>query len=161
MKFKDPPAVKAELRRLIVAALDATRAELVAAQKSTQDAATHEESKAESDKDMRSTELSYIARGQAMRVQAIEAERARVAAMPIVAFDEDRALGASALVDIGRVVFLAPGGGGQKHRVEDVDVDVVSITSPLGQAIVGAYVGDSVQLESAASGREFEIRGAR
>lgn len=160
MHFVDPTATKTELKRRVLAALDATRNDVMAAQKSTQNAATHEESKAESDKDMRSTELSYIARGQAMRVQQIETERARVAAMPIVQFDESTPLAVSALVDIGKVVFLTAGGGGQKHAVDGVLVDIVSVTSPLGEALVGAYVGDSVLVTRGGREEEVEVRGA-
>jgi transcription elongation GreA/GreB family factor len=151
---------KAELKKRILEALDATRDALVDAQKSSQHAATHEESRAESDKDMRSTELSYIARGQAMRVQAIETERARVAAMPIVAFAPSAAVGVSALVRIAdangeRRIFLAPGGGGQRIRIADESIDIVTLQSPLGEALVGAWAGDELIVEKA--GREEEV----
>ena len=151
---------KAELKQRILEALDATRAALADAQKSSQDAATHEESRAESDKDMRSTELSYIARGQAMRVQALETERARVAAMPLVAFAPSAAIGVSALVRIGdangeRRIFLAPGGGGQRIRIGEESIDIVTLASPLGEALVGACAGDELVVEKA--GREEEV----
>jgi transcription elongation GreA/GreB family factor len=151
---------KAEIKKRILEALDATRTALVDAQKSTQSAATHEESRAESDKDMRSTELSYIARGQAMRVQAIETERARVAAMQVVAFAPSAAVGVSALVRIAdangeRCVFIAPGGGGQRIRIGDNHIDIVTPTSPLGEALVGACPGDELIVEKA--GRDEEI----
>lgn len=155
---KDAAGAKVELKRLIVAQLDQTRAELVAAQKSTQDGATHEEAKAEGSKDMRSTEVSYLARGQAMRVQGIETERAKVAAMPIKGFTDATPIAVSALVDIGRIVFLTPGGGGQKHTVDGVTVDVVGVTSPLGEALVGAYVGDTVLVERAGREEEVEVK---
>ena len=151
---------KAEIKKRILEALDATRATLVDAQKSSQEAATHEENRAESDKDMRSTEMSYIARGQAMRVQAIEAERARVAAMPISSFAPDAAIAASALVRIvdangERRVFIAPGGGGQRITSGGETIDIVTPSSPLGEALVGAYAGDDLTLEK--GGRDEEL----
>jgi transcription elongation GreA/GreB family factor len=132
------------------------------AQKSSQDAATHEEARAESGKDMRSTEMSYIARGQAMRVQAIEAERARVAAMPIIAFTADAAVAASALVRIAdahgeRRVFIAPGGGGQRITLAAETIDIVTPSSPLGEALIGAYPGDELTLEKAGGDEELAI----
>jgi hypothetical protein len=153
---------KAELRRRILEALDATRAALMDAQKASQEAATHEETRAESGKDMRSTELSYIARGQAMRVQAIEIERARVAAMPLTTFAPGAALAASALVRIAdaqgeRRVFLAPGGGGQRIRVGDEVIDIVTPSSPLGEALLGAYAGDDVTIEKGGRDEELQI----
>ena len=54
-------ALEEELERFTRRALDAA------------EAATHEENKPEGDKDMRSTEASYIARGQAERAKEIEA----------------------------------------------------------------------------------------
>lgn len=155
---------KAELRKRIVEALDATRAALMDAQKSSQDAATHEESRAESDKDMRSTEMSYIARGQAMRVEAIDTERARVAVMPLNSFDDASAVGVSALVRIAdgkgkRRVFIAPGGGGQRISISGEAIDIVTPSSPLGEALVGAYVGDEITVEKGGREEELEILG--
>ncbi len=151
---------KAEIKKRILEALDATRATLVDAQKSSQEAATHEENRAESDKDMRSTEVSYLARGQAMRVQALEAERARVAAMPIMSFAADAAVAASALVLIAdaqgkRRVFIAPGGGGQRISLGSETIDIVTPSSPLGEALVGAYAGDDLTVEK--GGRDEEL----
>jgi transcription elongation GreA/GreB family factor len=153
---------KAELRKHILAKLDATRATLVDAQKSTQAAATHEESRSESDKDMRSTELSYIARGQAMRVEAIDMERARVAAMPLLRFDAGAPVGVSALVRIEsargeRRVFIAPGGGGQRIVIGDESIDIVTPSSPLGASLIGAHAGDDLTVEGGGRGEELEI----
>ncbi len=143
---------KAEIKRRILAALDRTHATLVDAQKSSQEAATHEENRAESDKDMRSTEMSYIARGQAMRVQALETERAHVAAMSLMAFAPTDAVALSALVSIAdargrRRVFIAPGGGGQRVTVDAETIDIVTPSSPLGEALVGAYAGDELAVQ--------------
>lgn len=153
---------KADLKKQILAALDDTRATLTDAQKSSQEAATHEESRSESDKDMRSTELSYLARGQAMRVQALETERAKVAAMPLRAFTEDDVVAVSALVRItdaqgSRRVFIAPGGGGQRIAVGKETIDIVTPNSPLGEALVGAYAGDDLTMQRGGSEEEIAI----
>lgn len=153
---------KAEIKKRILEALDATRAALVDAQKSSQEAATHEEARAESGKDMRSTEMSYIARGQAMRVQAIEAERARVAAMPTLTFAANAAVAVSALVRITDVhgerrVFIAPGGGGQRITLGAETIDIVTPSSSLGEALVGAYAGDDLTIEKAGRDEELAI----
>ncbi len=151
---------KADLKKRILDALGDARSALMDAQKSSQEAATHEESRAESDKDMRSTELSYLARGQAMRVQALEAELARVAAMPLRSFSADDAVAVSALVRITdsqgkRRVFIAPGGGGQRFTVGQENIDIVTPSSPLGEALIGAYAGDDLTVEK--GGREEEL----
>ena len=77
------------------ALLDALRArvsaELEASTRRARDAAeaaTHEENRAEGDKDMRATEASYIARGQAERVHELESALTRLGSMPIKAFAE-------------------------------------------------------------------------
>ena len=151
---------KADLKQRILASLDATLATLMQAQKSTQHAATHEESRSESDKDMRSTELSYIARGQAMRVASLENERVKVAAMELRAYTKADTVAMSALVTLkgdgpAKRYFVAPGGAGLELQTPQGPVRVVTLSSGLGQSLIGAGIGDFVTNER--SEDELEI----
>jgi hypothetical protein len=151
---------KAELKQRIVEHLNATLATVVQAQKSTQHAATHEESKSESDKDMRSTELSYIARGQAMRVASLESERLKVGAMEMRAYTKEDTVGMSAIVTLKgggpeKRYFVAPGGAGLEIATPQGTIRVVTLASSLGQSLIGAGVGDFITLEK--TGDELEI----
>lgn len=150
---------KAALHRALVLLLEEHRDKLAAAQRLTVEGVTHEDAKAEGDKDMRATEASYIARGQAMRVEQLGADHGRVHGMKLRAFAPADPIGISALVTLEgeegvRVLFLAPAGGGERITVSGVEVHVVTPSSPLGRALVGARAGDVVTFPR--GGREDE-----
>ena len=58
---------KMRVRAHLIAALERALAAMTHSAEQTRSGVVHEDSRAEGDKDMRSTEQSYIARGQAMR----------------------------------------------------------------------------------------------
>lgn len=152
--MSDKVALHAEL----VAALEAERERLVRAQKATAEGVTHEDARAEGDKDMRATEASYVARGQALRVEALDGEVARVRAHRPRGFGPDDAIELGALVTVegraGRtVVYLAAGGAGTRLG----PVQVVTPASPLGRALIGARLGDAVEVVRGGGPEELEI----
>ena len=156
-----PETTKEALHRELVAAVTAERDRLIAAHRASQEGVVSTESRAESDKDMRSTEASYLARGQAIRVEALEADRQRVLAMNLRSFTDEDAIAMSALVTLesshGRVVvFLAPAGGGMRLG-PDGAVQVVTHASPLGRALLGAHAGGTVEVPRAGATEEIEI----
>lgn len=157
----DKAALKAEL----IERLEAERDTLAAAQKATSEGVTHEDAKAESDKDTRATEASYLARGQAKRVEALTADADRVRAMKLRTFGEDTAITLSALIRIADddgndkgTLFVAPAGGGTSlvHAVR-----VITPQSPLGRALIGARAGDFVTVDRAGRSEEIEVLEVR
>jgi transcription elongation GreA/GreB family factor len=141
-KKLDKKALKAEL----LAVLQKTLATLEAAHADTREAATHEEAKPENDKDTRALEQSYLARGQAMRIEALKAGVAATGAMSLA---RSTVVKAGALVEAededGATLryYLAPDGGGTKLAG---GVQVVTPSSPLGAALTGKREGDEVEL---------------
>jgi len=143
---------KSEVRRRLVAALEQERDTVAAAQRSSQEGATHADNKPEGDKDMRSTEASYVARGQALRVRALEEDLARVVGMTLRVFEDAAPIALSAIVDVAAdagtsTVFVAPAGGGTRIDLGGKVVLVVTPASPLGRALVGARQGDDVEVQ--------------
>ena len=140
--------------------LRADRDVLVQAQRLSAEGVTHADAKSDGAKDMRSTEASYIARGQALRVEALEADIAKVAAMRPRAFGDGDAVAIGAVVEVEdevgkrRVVFLAPAGGGE--QLTD-GIAVVTPKSPLGRALIGARSGDVIELSRGGTIDELEI----
>jgi transcription elongation GreA/GreB family factor len=138
-------------------------AQVSAAQRAAQEGATHEENRAEGDKDMRATEVSYVARGQAERVVALRDELARCEAVVPRRFGEDApiALGALVLVegDEGReqLLLLLPGGAGLVLEVEGLTVSVVGSSSPLGRALLGQRAGDTVSFDVGGAERSWTV----
>ena len=142
-----PP--KQSLRDELVGYLEGSLKTLERAHQASREAATHEEAKPENDKDTRALEQSYLARGQAARVDEATRALAAFVALPLRCFDEDApiALGALATLesDEGEKlrVLLAPAGAGQRLIDGRGEVSVITTSSPLGKALVGARVGES------------------
>jgi hypothetical protein len=150
------PALKDELLRILSADLD-TRER---AHRAAREAATHEEAKPENDKDTRALEQSYLARGEALRIEELRSGLAEVGAMPSRAFGEvePAALGALVLAEEGGaevVLWLAPYGGG--NRLADGRVQVVTPRSPLGRALLGKRPGDDCEVALAGKTRVLVV----
>ncbi len=127
---------------------------ITASQSEAQAGAVHEENKAEGDKDMRSTEDSYLARGLAKRVTELRAAVSLLSSLALRTFTEESKVSLSALVmledDDGEVVhyFVAPAGGGMVLGGEACKVLVVTPASPLGKAILGRELDDDVEIRT-------------
>lgn len=156
------PAASA-VRETLCASLERTLATMAEAARQTREGATHEDSRAEGDKDMRSTEQSYLARGQAMRVEDLveQIQRLRALVLPETAAGGAVVVtGSVVLVDVegtSRVLFVVPWGGGTVLRVGGIETTVIAPSSPVGAALVGKRVGDSFELRVRGAVREWSI----
>lgn len=149
------------VRERVAAELDrATRRAADAAE-----GATHEENKPEGDKDMRSTEASYIARGQAGRVVDLERARALLAGVVPRAFASGARIEATAVVELEaedeRVTtyMLLPAAGGQKIEQDGATLGILATTSPLGRALLGARLGDDLEIATPTGPRKYAVVG--
>jgi len=147
-------------------------AELARAQKRAKDAAdgaTHEENRAEGDKDMRATEASYVARGQAGRASEMEESLLRVSALELLSFRPGAKIAISALIELLHddkrlLYFLVPAAGGERLRAGDLEVQTLTPQSPLGRALLGLSEGDEAELPGRQPGeptRVYEIAKVR
>jgi transcription elongation GreA/GreB family factor len=148
--------LKEELARLVAADL-ATRER---SHKAAREGATHEEAKPENDKDTRALEQSYLARGEALRVEELKVSLAEVQSMPLraVAEGEPAALGALVLAEEDGesiLLWLAPYGGG--NRLADGRVQIVTPKSPLGRALIGKCAGEECEVKLAGRNRVLTI----
>jgi transcription elongation GreA/GreB family factor len=149
-------ALKEELLRVLRAELSQGER----AHESTREGATHEEAKPENDKDTRALEQSYLARGQAQRVEELRLAVAEVATMPLRAFAEGQPVALGALVSADedgatRVLFLAPHGGGA--ALAGGQVQVVTPKSPLGRALLGKQSDDECVVQVGGRVRSMTI----
>jgi transcription elongation GreA/GreB family factor len=149
------PSRKA-LKEELLAVLEQTLATLEAAHADARAGATHEQAKPENDKDTRALEQSYLARGQAMRIEALKSGIAALSTMSLA----DGVVGrVGALIeaeedDAQVSFFLAPEGGGTKLKG---GVQVVTPASPLGRALLGKRAGDEVELKLAGKTRVLSV----
>lgn len=153
-----PP--KEELKAELLRALSTDLETLERAMQSAREGATHEEAKPENDKDTRALEQSYLARGQALRIDELKTGIADVRDMVLRAFREGQpaALGAVIRADedgAALVFFLAPHGGGAKLVAGGVQV--VTPKSPLGRALLGKQAGDDCEVPLAGRIRSLSL----
>jgi transcription elongation GreA/GreB family factor len=144
-----------------------TLAQMAHAAEETRRDATHEEAKPENDKDTRALEQSYLARGQAMRAEALAEEREVLRFMALPTLGEDAQVASGTLVELEadddstRLVFMAPHAGGTEVKVAGQEILVVTPQSALGAAILGRQQGDEVTLTLRGKRREYVVSRLR
>jgi transcription elongation GreA/GreB family factor len=154
--------VKTALKAELVEVLTATLAALERAHADTSAGATHAEAKPENDKDTRALEASYLARGQAMRIEELKLGLRALERLELPELT-GKPVSLGALVEAEEDedtlrFFVAPEGGGTRLTG---GVQVVTPRSPLGQALVGRREGDELELKLAGKTRVLVITGVR
>ncbi|MEY4549463.1 MAG: hypothetical protein RL685_5658 [Pseudomonadota bacterium] len=129
--------------------------------------ATHEEARAEGDKDTRATEASYVARGLAERALRLEQGLKQLSHLTLLDCQRAGAIQASALIELEHdgqraLYFLLPAAGGEHLTLGDAEgaeqsIQTLTPTSPLGRALLGLGVGDEAEVESPQGPRFYEI----
>ncbi len=136
---------------------------ITAAAKGSFDTATHEEHHAEGKYDTFSLETSYLARGQAKRVEALTDGLERLQQLPLKVFTKTSPIVLGALVRMEaadgecRAVLLGPSAGGEEIQVDGEDIIIVTSASPLGKSILGKRVGDSFEIKIGYLAQQFTI----
>jgi transcription elongation GreA/GreB family factor len=137
-------------------------ADLEEAAKSNRDFATDQEFKAESKYDTRALEASYLASAESKRVEELKLE---IQILEEVDLEASRKLGEisiGALVELihqdqKRFYFLIPTAGGTLLKVQDEAVLVVSVFSPIGDALLGLKSGDEFEVETPKEIRTYQV----
>lgn len=143
---------KKHVYQLILARLEADLEIAVAAARSAHEAATHEESVAENKYDTLGLEASYLAAGQARRVEEIRQALARFQNLVLRDFDPAQGIQTSALVQLVdqdarcKWLFLGPDAAGLKVTLDAQEILVISPRSPLGGALLNHQPGDELQV---------------
>jgi transcription elongation GreA/GreB family factor len=154
---------KARVSSRLCAQVAAELEVMTLAQKRTIEAATHEESRPENDKDTRALESTYLARGQAERVVDLGQSVLRLSQMELRKFDPNMPIALTALItledsDENRAhYFLAPAGAGTKLNLDGLEIRVVTPQSPLGRALIGKCAGDDIDVPTPHGVRECSI----
>lgn len=157
---------KAELLRTLQEHLESELNQLLRAQRATQEGATHEESRAENDKDTRALESTYLARGLSERVVQLQNGVAAAQAIKARVFTEDDpvALGALIAVEVNGQhahYLLAPAGAGLRLDYSGLSIQILSPKSPAGQALIGKWVDEEFEYETPQGRRQGAILAIR
>jgi transcription elongation GreA/GreB family factor len=146
--------------------LDKLAVDLDIAQRAAQTAyetATHEENIAENKYDTLGLEASYLAAGQARRVEEIKLALTLCQTMQLRAYDDQRGIEVGALLglvdenDRQQWLFLAPDGAGLKVDVVGQPVTVITPRSPLGKSLLGKFEGDEVEILVGGARQQFAV----
>jgi transcription elongation GreA/GreB family factor len=107
-------------------------------------------------------EFSNLARAQGRRAQAAREDLAKIESFQPRKPGDRVALGDIVEIedgDMGRTIFLAPAGAGIELTMPDGDgfVTVVTPASPLGKALLGRELGDTVEISVRNEERDWTV----
>ncbi|WP_392890348.1 transcription elongation factor GreAB [Pseudomonas migulae] len=146
--------------------IDKLRVDLDIAERAAQTAyetATHEENIAEKKYDTLGLEASYLAAGQAKRVEEIRQSLALCQNLALRRYDDRRGIEVGALLGLedekGREqwLFLAPDAAGLKVDLVGQLITVITPRSPLGKSLLGKFEGDEVEILVAGARQQFSV----
>jgi transcription elongation GreA/GreB family factor len=153
---------KRELIQALIAQIDEELVAMTRIAKEAAEAAAHEENRAEGNKDMRSTEASYIARGQAERALELERHRARLASLDLKELSSNSSIETSAIIEVlhegkRQTYFMLPVAGGRRATLDGVTVSTITPISPLGSALLGLGEGDEAEVAAPGRNKLYEV----
>lgn len=142
---------KNRLRQTILDKLQDELDLLTRAAKMAHEEATHDESKATTKYETHGQEAAYLAESQANLAADVQGSIELYKNLPLPDFAPGLSANIGAVVTLenrGRSTryLLAPRNGGLEVSLDDETIMIVTPHSPLGSQLVGALVGDSVQL---------------
>jgi transcription elongation GreA/GreB family factor len=146
--------------------IDKLRIDLDVAERAAQTAyetATHEENIAENKYDTLGLEASYLATGQARRMEEIRQSLTLCQNLALRPYDDQRGIEIGALLGLedenGREqwLFLAPDAAGLKVDLVGQSITVITPRSPLGKSLLGKFEGDDVEIVVAGTRQQFSV----
>ena len=127
------------------------------------EAATHAENIAENKYDTLGLEASYLATGQARRVEEIRQALKNCRAMPLAPYDAASGIQIGVLIQLEadngstQWLFLAPDAAGLKLEHGAQTVTVITPRAPLGAALLGKQLDDEVQINVVGAVQVFSV----
>jgi len=158
------PIFKNVVKEILKDIVQKLQQQLITAQNASQDAhnnATHSETVAENKYDTLALEAAYLAHGQSIRIKELYAAIAEYQNLPLPQHRNCVQMGN--LVEIARAngkqqrVFIGPCHGGLKLGDSRGDILLITLATPLAQAIIGKQRGDEVELLVAAKSQQLII----
>jgi len=156
---------KEALRDILVKKLEADLKISMNAATDAHATATHEETQAKSKYDTFALEASYLAQGQAKRVQELEQAVEFYKTLTLNRFSDDSSIALTALISLEKedgtttTVFLGPAGGGMKVLLDEESITVVTPQSPMGRSLIGKCLGDVIEVRTGELVVEYEVVG--
>ncbi len=144
---------KVLLLDLILAAIRTELEGVTRGAKASFSAATDPDSKAENKYDTRTLEASYVARGQAQRVEELQEALHLFTGLSPLEWPTETAITIGAWVGLEQGAetfqyFVGPAAGGTEVVCEGVEILVITPASPLGQQLMGKREGAVVPVRA-------------
>ncbi|POA92141.1 GreA/GreB family elongation factor [Pseudomonas sp. NFPP10] len=139
----------------------------VRAAQTAYETATHEENIAENKYDTLGLEASYLAAGQARRVEEIRQALGLWQNLSLRPYDPQKGIQIGALLGLEdengheQWLFLGPDGAGLKVYVVGQLVTVITPRSPLGNSLLGKFENDEVEIVVAGARQQFTVTEVR
>ena len=154
--------MKQELLSGLIGKMKEEMHNLESAAKANKDFATDQEFKAESKYDTRSLEASYLASAELSRVEDLKLEIQMLEEVDLTVSSKSKEICIGSLVELRhkdqkRSYFLIPTSGGTLLKVGDKTVLVVSVFSPLGDALLGLQTGAEFEVETPKETRAYQV----
>jgi transcription elongation GreA/GreB family factor len=154
--------VKQELLSGLIGKMKEEMHNLESAANANKDFATDQEFKAESKYDTRSLEASYLASAELNRVEELKLEIQMLEEVDLKVASKSEEICIGSLVELrhkgqDRSYFLIPTSGGTLIKVGEKAVLVVSVFSPLGDALLGLKTGEEFEVETPKENRTYQI----
>jgi hypothetical protein len=158
---------KASLLADILTALATAQTQALNAAAEAHETATHTENVAENKYDTLGLEAAYLAHGQSQRVLTCSTDLKAFESLRPTPWKTGDAIDLGALICLrtdeaaARWLYLGPGAGGLKMPFGGTEVIVVTPAAPLGQQLLGRYLGDDISIMVAGKQQDYTIKEVR
>ena len=163
----DKPLSKKDIHRRFMNQITTELETITAAAKQSFATATNEEHHAEHRYDTFKLESSFLARGQAKRVEELTSALESLQMLPLKALRDTSPIQLGALILLKaedgktRALFFGSAAGGETITVDGEEITIVTSGSPLGQAVLGKTVGDTFDLKIGSATHTFTVLSVR
>lgn len=155
---------KIDKKKIVEALIEKLNVELIdieGAAKSAKDLATGDQSKSEGKYDTRAIEASYLAGAQAKRVEEIKQDIIMLEDLAtLIEPSTKMQLGSLGLISCNsqeRLYFLSSTSGGSMLMIDGNPILVISVFSPIGDAVLGLSSGESFEVETPKETRQYDV----
>ena len=163
LRKPNKPLSKKAIHRRFMDQLAGELESITSAAKQSFATATDEAHHAEHRYDTFKLESSFLARGQAKRVEELTGALDSLQMLPLKALHDTSPIQLGALVRLKagdgntRALLFGSAAGGETITVNGEEITIVTAGSPLGQAVLGKSVGDAFDIEIGGATHTFTV----
>lgn len=154
---------KRDIHQRFIARIASELESITAVARKTFATATSDEHRAEHKYDTFKLESSFLARGQAKRVEELADALESLKLLPMKDLDRTSPIQLSALVRLkaseggARMLFVCAAAGGETIEVDGEEITIVTARSPLGQAVLGKKTGDTFAMNIGSTKHTYKV----